>query len=1037
MRSLLLAMFCAVSSSAQIITSTSTPFVEKQAVLQLQSQVKSLTSGRTVITGQPQYLKGIKFADGTVQTSSATPYVSALTPSCRSGITTNSASLLSGCVSTTYFGSQYPDFNTALNTIGTASATLVIDSTLTVTANITSPVTLTLLFETPGLLAPVSNSTVTILSPIISPPVQIFGGAGYVILSSAAVFWVPPQWFGAKADCVTPVDDYAAIQASINACGTNASATNRGNLMFGPGCYYTTNTLEVSSQAYLAMGGIYGFDTFIYNNGGSSGTIHFASGNSLTAPSTLNNLGTYFIHDIGLGSITGVALYQDGGTNVVGRNVVMYSALTTSYFLINGGSQGRYSDFTIDASNTNIGVDPSGYFGTRTFTQPTSNIVIESVSNPGIITAEHSFVNLRASCGINGGDSISIIDSTTTGPSVNNIQFVNADVKGVAGKAGYFVDGAEVTITGGYVESCTSQTDAVYIKSSSQPATVRINGLSAGGGFLHINTLSNGGTSAGSYLNVAQSEFSKMIVDSAPYYAYGNNVNFANSATGAGKISDATIFSWLGMNNAGPSIGFGGPGEGFTAPNAVFTIATDAAGVLDAPVLSLWRQKPGGVQKWNLGVQSDKTLALVDATNAGDRPAIFQPGIKDSFYLFSSTGLSINSGVSGSAALLVTPLNASSTGTVINTGANPTADVFEANINNTIELAVHPDGSVAATNALTASRLSVTYDVLAATGNFTSGITVGTMTILGTALTVGGSSFTVSGGSATVAYQMKAGSFLGVSGATETTNASMVGVGTAANPLGVNSSSVAVLSSSLVLNQQIDSSSITKQGNTFNAASQLVKLDSNGAEQLAGSITASSGTFNGAGAPALLVVTNANIYHSSFSAGGYAISMYGGNGVSPQAGTGPNGALIGSTGKYPFYIGSQNDIAYSSIMIATSAAPTGGNVGIQTAFPSTALSVYGIVTSSTTTSTVSCNAGTGVMLANSNSQSGFFTAGTLATSCTVTFGTSFPKAPSCMCNGSVAGLFVNASASATNSVTCSASTALTGDTINYICWGAP
>lgn len=56
-------------------------------------------------------------------------------------------------------------------------------------------------------------------------------------------------------------------------------------------------------------------------------------------------------------------------------------------------------------------------------------------------------------------------------------------------------------------------------------------------------------------------------------------------------------------------------------------------------------------------------------------------------------------------------------------------------------------------------------------------------------------------------------------------NLSLVGDGTAGAPLGVRSSSVAVLGSAgFVLNQQLDGSSVTKQGNAFNGASQLVQM---------------------------------------------------------------------------------------------------------------------------------------------------------------------------------------------------------------------
>lgn len=109
-------------------------------------------------------------------------------------------------------------------------------------------------------------------------------------------------------------------------------------------------------------------------------------------------------------------------------------------------------------------------------------------------------------------------------------------------------------------------------------------------------------------------------------------------------------------------------------------------------------------------------------------------------------------------------------------------------------------------------------------------------------------------------------------------------------------------------------------------------------------------------------------------------------------------------------------------------------------FDSATVSVMnGVVVSSTPVPSISCNNGTGILNANSGSQSGSFAAGTLATSCTVTFasGFAFPKTPSCFCNGQVAGLIVNATAMSTTALTCGASTALTGDTINYFCWSQP
>jgi hypothetical protein len=146
-------------------------------------------------------------------------------------------------------------------------------------------------------------------------------------------------------------------------------------------------------------------------------------------------------------------------------------------------------------------------------------------------------------------------------------------------------------------------------------------------------------------------------------------------------------------------------------------------------------------------------------------------------------------------------------------------------------------------SAISISTLSVTgAQGLSVTGQETVG---STLTVAGSTASVGGSEFSVQHGTVTTSGRVTAPSFLGVSGATETTNASMTGVGTAASPLGVASSSVAVLNASgfvqnfnldgssvtklnasgLVPNVLLDGSSVTKQGNTFNAASKLVQLN--------------------------------------------------------------------------------------------------------------------------------------------------------------------------------------------------------------------
>jgi hypothetical protein len=105
--------------------------------------------------------------------------------------------------------------------------------------------------------------------------------------------------------------------------------------------------------------------------------------------------------------------------------------------------------------------------------------------------------------------------------------------------------------------------------------------------------------------------------------------------------------------------------------------------------------------------------------------------------------------------------------------------------------------------------------------------------------------------------------------------------------------------------------------------------------------------------------------------------------------------------------------------------------------PTTPLTVYGIIGSSgTSAASVTCSAGTPVLLPNSNSQSGSFTAGSLSTNCTVTFATAWKTAPTfCACNTGTT-LYADGTCTKTT-ITCTAATALTGDTITYFLWGPP
>lgn len=113
-------------------------------------------------------------------------------------------------------------------------------------------------------------------------------------------------------------------------------------------------------------------------------------------------------------------------------------------------------------------------------------------------------------------------------------------------------------------------------------------------------------------------------------------------------------------------------------------------------------------------------------------------------------------------------------------------------------------------------------------------------------------------------------------------------------------------------------------------------------------------------------------------------------------------------------------------------------LGVGTNAPTTTLTVYGVVTTSSTIPTIACNAGTGVIGANATSNHGTFVAGSGAANCTVTFaaGATFPKTPDCICADDTSILALKPTP-ATGSLICTASVSMSGDTISYICMGAP
>lgn len=113
-----------------------------------------------------------------------------------------------------------------------------------------------------------------------------------------------------------------------------------------------------------------------------------------------------------------------------------------------------------------------------------------------------------------------------------------------------------------------------------------------------------------------------------------------------------------------------------------------------------------------------------------------------------------------------------------------------------------------------------------------------------------------------------------------------------------------------------------------------------------------------------------------------------------------------------------------------------GAVSVGTNTNSTALTLYGVITSSTAMGSIACNAGTGALATSATDQHGTFTAGASAANCTYTFKNPWPKTPDCFCADDTSILAIKATASRTTLI-CTASVTMSGDSISYFCFGAP
>lgn len=149
--------------------------------------------------------------------------------------------------------------------------------------------------------------------------------------------------------------------------------------------------------------------------------------------------------------------------------------------------------------------------------------------------------------------------------------------------------------------------------------------------------------------------------------------------------------------------------------------------------------------------------------------------------------------------------------------------------------------------------------------------------------------------------------------------------------------------------------------------------------------------------------------------------------------------IVGSSETVAFglNVASTTNLGVNSFTVGTSTlAINSGKVSIGTSTFSTPLTLYGLMTSSSTQGSIACDAGTGVLSATCTDSHCTYTAGSGAANCTYTFGTAFPKKPDCFCTDDTSVLAIKPTPQ-TTTIQCTAAVTMSNDTISFICLGAP
>lgn len=250
-----------------------------------------------------------------------------------------------------YIASYYADLATAVSTIQSASATLIIDESEAITSDLTIPATMDLMFLRGGdIEIQTDSATLTPLGGIVAGHHQIFSGVGNVDLSSASIRVITPQWFGVVADGA--IGDGTGTDNSTAFGKVLASAGEGSVVEFPQGVYLFETLITIGDGAGAAYAQNIGLQGVSYASSADSSVLLFKGCSGIH----LNNTGYSQMRDL--------IIYGYEARNAA-ATAADITAGTYGYFGLRVGessSMMRFQNVIIRYFDTGLYVESSTYF---------------------------------------------------------------------------------------------------------------------------------------------------------------------------------------------------------------------------------------------------------------------------------------------------------------------------------------------------------------------------------------------------------------------------------------------------------------------------------------------------------------------------------------------------------------------------------------------------------------------------------------------------------------------------------------------------